>query len=220
MIDLPHKQIFSVLFAAGEPVETARVAQAIGADEETVLRYLPALQDSLDQAGIPLQILRLGDRLQLSTLEAFAPVIQDALALRRNIPLSQAALEVLAVAAYNQPVTRALIEQVRGVDSSGVVNSLIENQLLEEAGLLVRASVPDGAAAIERITYDSRECVPLTLFACKGAAFRPEYLADAISRGAVCYVSQLEYQVEAAARLQQLPTGSKVCNPVFFCVFV
>ena len=136
MIDLPHKQIFSVLFAAGEPVETARVAQAIGADEETVLRYLPALQDSLDQAGIPLQILRLGDRLQLSTLEAFAPVIQDALALRRNIPLSQAALEVLAVAAYNQPVTRALIEQVRGVDSSGVVNSLIEKQLLEEAGRL------------------------------------------------------------------------------------
>jgi len=134
MIDLPHKQIFSVLFAAGEPVETARVAQAIGADEETVLRYLPALQGSLDQAGIPLQILRLGDRLQLSTLEAFAPVIQDALALRRNIPLSQAALEVLAVAAYNQPVTRALIEQVRGVDSSGVVNSLIEKQLLEEAG--------------------------------------------------------------------------------------
>ena len=136
MIDLPHKQIFSVLFAAGEPVETARVAQAIGADEETVLRYLPALQDSLDQAGIPLQILRLGDRLQLSTLEAFAPVIQDALTLRRNIPLSQAALEVLAVAAYNQPVTRALIEQVRGVDSSGVVNSLIEKQLLEEAGRL------------------------------------------------------------------------------------
>lgn len=136
MIDLPHKQIFSVLFAAGEPVETARVAQAIGADEETVLRYLPALQGSLDQAGIPLQILRLGDRLQLSTLEAFAPVIQDALALRRNIPLSQAALEVLAVAAYNQPVTRALIEQVRGVDSSGVVNSLIEKQLLEEAGRL------------------------------------------------------------------------------------
>lgn len=136
MIDLPHKQIFSVLFAAGEPVETARVAQAIGADEETVLRYLPALQGSLDQAGIPLHILRLGDRLQLSTLEAFAPVIQDALALRRNIPLSQAALEVLAVAAYNQPVTRALIEQVRGVDSSGVVNSLIEKQLLEEAGRL------------------------------------------------------------------------------------
>ena len=136
MIVLPHKQIFSVLFAAGEPVETARVAQAIGADEETVLRYLPALQGSLDQAGIPLQILRLGDRLQLSTLEAFAPVIQDALALRRNIPLSQAALEVLAVAAYNQPVTRALIEQVRGVDSSGVVNSLIEKQLLEEAGRL------------------------------------------------------------------------------------
>ena len=136
MIDLPHKQIFSVLFAAGEPVETARVAQAIGADEETVLRYLPALQGSLDQAGIPLQILRLGDRLQLSTLEAFAPVIQDALALRRNIPLSQAALEVLAVAAYNQPVTRALIELVRGVDSSGVGNSLIEKQLLEEAGRL------------------------------------------------------------------------------------
>ena len=123
MIDLIQKQILAILFAGGDAVELSRVAQAVGADEEAVERLLPALRGELDDAGMPFELLRLGDRLQLATRAEFAPVIREALELRRNIPLSQAALEVLAVIAYNQPVTRAFIEQVRGVESSGVVNS-------------------------------------------------------------------------------------------------
>ncbi len=136
MMDLPQKQILAILFAGGDAVETARIAQAIGTDTQTVLHAIPLMRDSLEAAGMPYEILQLDDRLQLCTAADFAPVIREALELRRKIPLSQAALEVLAVIAYNQPVTRAFIEQVRGVDSSGVVNSLIEKQLVEEAGRL------------------------------------------------------------------------------------
>ena len=135
-MDLAQQQIFSILFAAGEPMELSRVAAATGMDEQTVQKYLPFLRDSLEDGGIPLQLLVLGEKLQLATLPQFAPVIREALELRRGTPLSQAALEVLAIVAYNQPVTRAFVEQVRGVDSSGVISSLLEKQLVEEAGRL------------------------------------------------------------------------------------
>ena len=136
MMDLPQKQIVAILFAGGEAVEIERIAQAIGADEETVVKYIPHIRDALEEAGMPLQVVRLEDRLQLCTTCEFAPVIREALELKRNTPLSQAALEVLAIIAYNQPVTRSLVEQIRGVDSSSVINSLVEKQLVEEAGRL------------------------------------------------------------------------------------
>ena len=157
MIDLPQKQILAILFAGGEAVEVSRVAQAIGADEETVLRDVPHLRDALADAGMPFEVLRLGDRLQLCTSSDYAAVIRAALELRRSAPLSQAALEVLAVIAYNQPVTRAFIEQVRGVDSSGVVNSLIEKSLIEEAG---RLDLP-GRPIAYRTTPDFLRCFGL-----------------------------------------------------------
>ena len=136
MIDLIQKQILAILFAGGDAVELSRVAQAVGADEETVERLLPGLRGELDDAGMPFELLRLGDRLQLATRAEFAPVIREALELRRNIPLTQAALEVLAVIAYNQPVTRAFIEQVRGVDCGAVVQGLVQKSLIEEKGRL------------------------------------------------------------------------------------
>lgn len=136
MIDLAQKQILAILFAGGDPVEISRIASAIGASEETVIRYIPHLRDALSDSGMPYELLRLDDKLQMCTRAEYAPVIGEALEQRRNVPLSQAALEVLAIVAYNQPVTRSFIEQIRGVDSSGVVNALIEKVLLEEAGRL------------------------------------------------------------------------------------
>lgn len=136
MMDLAQKQILAILFAGGEAVEIDRIAQAIGADVQTVAKYIPHLSDFLNDSGMPLEVLRLGDKLQLCTRSEYMGVIREALALRRNLPLSHAALEVVAIIAYNQPVTRAFIEQVRGVDSSGVVNSLLDKQLIEEAGRL------------------------------------------------------------------------------------
>ena len=136
MTDLAQKQILAILFAGGDAVEISRIAEAIGADEQTVIRYIPHLRDALEDGGMPFEVLRLDNKLQLCTHGAFAEIVQAALEMRRNQPLSQAALETLAVIAYNQPVTRAFVEQVRGVDSSGVVNSLLEKGLVEEAGRL------------------------------------------------------------------------------------
>lgn len=136
MIDQAQKQILAILFAGGEAVEIGRVAEAIGADAETVAKYVPHLRDAMEDAGLPFELLSLDGKLQLCTSAEYAAVIQKALELRRNQPLSQAALEVLSIIAYNQPVTRSFVEQVRGVDSSGVVTSLQEKGLIEEAGRL------------------------------------------------------------------------------------
>lgn len=90
--------------------------------------------DFLDSQNSPLEVRRLGDCYQLCTRAEYAPAIRQALELKRNAPLSAAALEVLAIIAYNQPVTRGFVEQVRGVDSSSVVASLVDKGLVEEAG--------------------------------------------------------------------------------------
>lgn len=129
-----QKEILAILFSCGEPIEAARVGEALEQDAVTTDRLIVAVGDYLDETGSPLQIQKLEDRYQLSTRSEYAPIIKSALEIRRNIPLSQAAFEVLAIIAYNQPVTRGFVEQVRGVDSSGVVASLVEKGLIEEAG--------------------------------------------------------------------------------------
>ena len=113
----------AMLFANAEPVETDRLAEAMRADPAEVLTLLEKLQKRYDETESGLMLLHFdGDRWQMAT--------------RRNAPLSPAALEVLAIIAYNQPVSRSFIEQVRGVDSSSTVSKLMERGLIEEAGLL------------------------------------------------------------------------------------
>ena len=126
----------AILFASGEPVETERFCEQFEIDMETAENVMDMLADRLDKSGSAVKVLRLGACYQLATRKEFGDTIRTALDLRRKTPLSQAALEVLAVIAYNQPVTRAYIEQVRGVDCSGVVSTLVERGLLEEKGRL------------------------------------------------------------------------------------
>lgn len=128
--------IEAVLFAAGEPLELSRLAEALELPAATVKDILLDMMAEYadDHRGIAL--LQLGDSYQFSTKKAHHPTVQKALDLKRKQPLSQAAMEVLAIIAYNQPVTKAFVEQVRGVDSSSVVNSLQEKGLVEEAGRL------------------------------------------------------------------------------------
>ena len=130
------KELLAVLFAAGEPLQQERAAQAVGIDGPTAGKLLQHVKDYLEELQLPFTLLRLGDSWQLATLEQYAPVVRQALEIRRGTPLSQAALEVLAIVAYNQPVTKSFVEQVRGVDSASVVNSLVEKGLLEEQGRL------------------------------------------------------------------------------------
>ena len=95
---------------------------------------LPQVDDEASGRGIT--IILLDNSCQMVSKKEFAPQIRTVMDLRRNTPLSQAALEVLAVVAYNQPVTKAFVEQVRGVDCSGVIGSLTTKGLVEEKGRL------------------------------------------------------------------------------------
>ena len=112
----------------------SRIAEVIGVDAPTARKLLQQLSDDYENRDSGIRILKLEDSYQMTTAKEFAPQIRAALDMRRNQPLSQAALEVLAIIAYNQPVTRAFMEQIRGVDCSGVVSTLCEKELIEEAG--------------------------------------------------------------------------------------
>lgn len=131
-----YRAIEAVLFASGEPVSAARLGEVLGLDEETVTAFCLQLSDRIDDSGSALQIVRTEDKFQLCTRAQYAPYIRSALELRKNTPLSPAAMEVLAIIAYNEPVTRNLVERVRGVDCSGVISSLLTKGLIEEKGRL------------------------------------------------------------------------------------
>lgn len=126
----------AVLFAHGEPIEADKLAAAAEIEREIVDRIVERLNDRYSEQGSAFTIGKLGDSYQMMTKPEFARYIKTAMETRRQTPLSPAALEVLAIVAYNQPVTRGFIDQVRGVDSSGVVRSLTERDLLEEHGRL------------------------------------------------------------------------------------
>lgn len=128
--------IEAILFASGEPVELSRISTVAEIEEETVALLIEQLNTIYKERNSAIEILRLGQSYQLATREEFSPVIKKILDTRRDTPLSAAAMEALAVVAYNQPVTKNFVEQVRGVDSSGVINTLTERGLLEEAGRL------------------------------------------------------------------------------------
>ena len=136
LFDTGDRRILAVLFAAGEPLELERLAEGLGVDKAALRQALERLQGRLQEAGLPLELLKMEDRYQLCTKTEYASYVRRALDIRRNTPLSQAAMEVLAIIAYNQPVTRAFVEQIRGVDSSSAVNSLVARDLVEEAGRL------------------------------------------------------------------------------------
>ncbi len=127
----------AMLFAHAEPVETERLADALRLDPERTEQLLQRLQQRYDEEESGLALLRFdGGRWQMTTRPYYGELVKRILDTRRNAPLSPAALEVLAVIAYNQPVSRSFIEQVRGVDSSSTVTKLLEKGLIEEAGRL------------------------------------------------------------------------------------
>ena len=126
----------AILFASGEPVEAARIAEALEIDIETVTGALWELSRILDDRESGICLLRLGSKYQLCSRTEYAQQVRNVLDIKKNAPLSPAAFEVLAVVAYNQPVTKAYIEQIRGVDCSGVIATLCQKGLLEEKGRL------------------------------------------------------------------------------------
>ena len=126
----------AVLFACGSPIEPEKLAAAVEIEKETAERIVEQLNDRYKDQKSALCIGKLDGSYQMMTRPEYARYIKAAMETRRQIPLSPAAMEVLAIVAYNRHVTRGFVDQVRGVDSSGVVKSLVERNLLEEYGRL------------------------------------------------------------------------------------
>lgn len=128
--------IEAILFATGEPVSADRLAEVLELDAETVHRIAADMMSELLARDGGIYMVKLDDQYQLCTRKEYADAVRRSLDIRRNTPLSQAAMEVLAIVAYNQPVTKAFIEQVRGVDCSAVIQGLMQKNLIEEQGRL------------------------------------------------------------------------------------
>jgi len=125
-------QVESLLFVADGAVPVARLAEALEVSNRDIEAALTALAESYHQRGLSLQRFR--DKVQLTTSPSAAARVERFLGLAAASPLSRAALETLAIVAYQQPVTRPQIEAVRGVNSDSVIKNLLSKGLIEESG--------------------------------------------------------------------------------------
>lgn len=126
----------AVLFACGGPVECERLRELLSLTAEELDDAAEALRSALEEADRGIMLIKVETAYQLCTKPFVAETVKKALELRKTPPLSKAALEVLAIVAYHQPVTRTFIEMVRGVDSSSIVSNLCDKGLISERGYL------------------------------------------------------------------------------------
>ena len=131
-----QRVIEAILFAAGERVELSRLAMALEADEKGVEKAVEALADELAFERRGIRILRLEKGYQMVSSGEMADFVTKALETRKPPKLSSSQLETLTIIAYYQPATKAMVEQIRGVDSAYSVSALLNKKLIEEAGRL------------------------------------------------------------------------------------
>lgn len=131
-----NRAIEAILFAAGESIEVSRLAMALETDEADVIAAADALADSLafDRRGI--RVIKLENAYQMVSSGEMADYVTKALETRKPPKLSASQLEALTIIAYYQPATKAMVEQIRGVDSSYSISALLNKKLIEEAGRL------------------------------------------------------------------------------------
>jgi segregation and condensation protein B len=132
--------IESLLFIAGEPITVAQLAHVLELPPDAVEVALEQLAADCQTRGVRVQ--RQGDGVQLVSAPEAAATIERFLGVQAQPRLSAAALETLAIVAYRQPITRAQVEAIRGVDSSGVIRALLARDLITEAGRLESAGRP------------------------------------------------------------------------------
>ena len=130
--------IEAILYAAGHPVEYAKLSEVLGLSVKDVKNMVEAMSREYNSEKSPRGVLLLTypDPCQFATKEEFLPYIREALGIKRGGNLSNSTMEALAVVAYNQPVTRAYVDAVRGVDSSYAMTSLIDKGLIESLSRL------------------------------------------------------------------------------------
>ena len=135
-----RRVIEAVLFAAGHPVSYTKLAEVLSTTVSTVRDTVRRYAEEYNDVSAPLErgimMLCFEDSCQLASCEAYGDHIRTALGIKRGGNLSPSSLEVLAIIAYNEPVTRVYVDTVRGVDSGYAVNSLVDRQLIEPCGRL------------------------------------------------------------------------------------
>ena len=131
-----QRAIEAILFAAGERVEVSRLAMALEADPKDIVAAADSLMDTLSFERRGIRILKLDKGYQMVSSGEMADYVTMALETRKPPKLSASQLETLTIVAYYQPATKAMVEQIRGVDSSYSVSALLNKKLIEEAGRL------------------------------------------------------------------------------------
>ena len=149
MTDL-QRAVEAILFAAGERVELSRLAMALEADEKDIENAITALSDELSFNRRGIRILKLEKGYQMVSSGEMADYITKTLETRKPPKLSSSQLEALTIVAYYQPATKAMVEQIRGVDSTYSISALLNKKLIEDAG---RLNVP-GRPILYKTTPD------------------------------------------------------------------
>ena len=149
--------IEAVVFAAGYPVPYQMLADVTGLSVREVKRFAERIAKHYENESRGIMLLCFKDTCQFCTKEQYGTYIREALGIRRGGNLSNSSMEVLAVVAYNQPITRAFIDAIRGVDSSYAVNSLIDKELIAPCG---RLDAP-GRPVLYGTTADFLRCFSL-----------------------------------------------------------
>ena len=140
----------AILFAAGERIEVSRLASVLEVDQEEIVKAVDAMADELAFNRRGVRILKLENGYQMVSSGEMADYVTKALETRKPPRLSASQLEILTIVAYYQPATKAMVEQIRGVDSSYSVGALLNKKLIEEAG---RLNVP-GRPILYKTTPD------------------------------------------------------------------
>lgn len=131
-----ERAVEAVLFAAGEPVELKRLSQAVGCETGQVRETADRLMNRLSFERRGVRVIRLEDAYQMCSAGEMGDYVARALETRKPPKLSASQLETLTIIAYYQPATKAMVEKIRGVDSSYSVSALLNKKLIEEAGRL------------------------------------------------------------------------------------
>ncbi len=131
-----QRAIEAILFAAGERIEVKRLAEVLETDEAEIIFVIEELAGRLSFERRGIRILRLDTGYQMVSSGEMADYVTKALETRKPPKLSSSQLEALTIIAYYQPATKAMVEQIRGVDSSYSVAALMNKKLIEEAGRL------------------------------------------------------------------------------------
>lgn len=137
-----YNAIEALLFVSGDPVSVGRLAEALYIPVEELIEFMPKMMDEYNYERRGIKLIKLEDSYQLTTRSEYFDAVVRMVTHRKKQALSPSTLEVLSIISYNQPITKAAIEKVRGVDSSHSIAKLLERELIEQKGRLAAPGRP------------------------------------------------------------------------------